>query len=249
MKIAQQEVVMTPTATLQINETAINTYSTPSNYEDMKKSINEHGIIQPIQVNYSDKKIISGNLRVQIALELKIEFVEVIFYDFTDEEINTALILSNKQRIKTTTDLYRENELINELFTIKKGSRSDLFDDVKEQKEQKDQMKKDLLSTYLVNSFNKINKLGKIKYGENYKEHILEKMKQVDKKETSLNKIMNELKMSPKTMNKEKCEIVKNSKDVIISKINKLLEVVPMEIRQEIIQILFQTTTEYKIAS
>jgi hypothetical protein len=249
MKITKQEVVMTPTTTLQINETAINTYSTPSNYYDIRKSIQEHGIFQPIQVNYSNKKIISGNLRVQIALEEGIEFVPVIYYEYSDEEINTALILSNKQRIKTTTDLYRENELINELFSIGKGSRSDLFDDVKEQKEQKDQMKKDLLSTYLVNSFNKINKLGKIKYGENYKEQILEKMKQVDKKETSLNKIINELKISPKTMNKENREIVPYSKDVIISKINKLLEEVPMEIRQEIIQILFQTTTEYKIAS
>ena len=249
MKIAKEEVVMTPTSTLQINETAINTYSKPTNYEDIKKSIKEHGIIQPIQVNYSDKKIISGNLRVQIALDLKIEFVNVIFYDFTDEEINTALILSNKQRVKTTGDLYRENELINELFTIKKGSRSDLFEDVKEQKIQKDQMKKDLLSTYLVNTFNKINKLGKIKYGEDYKEHILVKMEQVDNKEISLNKLLNELKVSPNKIKKENSEIVPHSKDVIISKINKLLEEVPMEIRQEVIQILFKTITEYKRVS
>ena len=114
---------------------------------------------------------------------------------------------------------------------------------------QKDKMKKDLLSTYLVNSFNKINNLGKIKYGENYKEHILVKMEQVDNKETSLNKLLNELKVSPNKIKKENGEIVPHSKDVIISKINKLLEEVPMEIRQEVIQILFKTITEYKRVS
>lgn len=249
MENSINEVVMTLTSTLQINETATKTYSTPSNYDDIRKSIQEHGIFQPIQVNYSDKKIISGNLRIQIALELGIEIVPVIFYEYSDDEINTKLILSNKQRVKTTFDLYRENELINELFTIKKGSRSDLFDDVKNQKIQKDQMKKDLLSIYLVNTFNKINKLGQIKYGDNFKEYIFEKMKQVDKKEISLNKLLNELKETPKKKQNSLNEVSINSKDVLIGKINKLLQNVSPELRQEIIQTLLYSTGEYKLAS
>lgn len=249
MKIAKEEVVMTPTTTLQINETAINTYSIPSNYEDIKKSIQEHGIFQAIQVNHSDKKIISGNLRVQIALEEGIEFVPVIFYEYSDEEINTKLILSNKQRVKTTFDLYRENELINELFTIKKGSRSDLFEDVKEQKIQKDQMKKDLLSTYLVNTFNKINRLGKIKYGDNFKEHIFEKIKQVDKKEISLNKLLIKLKETPNKKQNSLNEVPLNPKEVLLGKINKLLENISPELKQEIIQTLLSSIGEYKRVS
>ena len=51
----------------------------PQNYEEIKRNIEEHGIIEPLFVNKKTNVIISGNLRLQIAVELGLKEVPVIF--------------------------------------------------------------------------------------------------------------------------------------------------------------------------
>jgi len=59
-------------------------------YELLKESINKNGVLTPIIVDVETKQIISGNLRHQIALELNIPEVRVVF-----EELERANMIMN----------------------------------------------------------------------------------------------------------------------------------------------------------
>jgi len=52
------------------NKKKLEMYQPPENYDNIKSSIENEGIIEPLIVNDKTKEIISGNIRYQIALSL-----------------------------------------------------------------------------------------------------------------------------------------------------------------------------------
>ena len=156
------QVVTVNTNDLVLNQTIVDLYSTPENFEDMKANIKEFGVIQPILVNRSNMVVISGNLRLQIVRELGYDVVPVIFCELTEDELNTIALSTNKQRKKSKLDIFNEMEFIKKYFNIGQGSRTDLNPQLKEEADRKksamsgitkyeqDQMKKaEKLSTEL----------------------------------------------------------------------------------------------------
>lgn len=157
-----KKVILVNTNDLVLNQTIVDLYSTPENFEDMKANIKEFGVIQPILVNRSNMVVISGNLRLQIVRELGYEVVPVIFCELTVDELNIIALSTNKQRKKSKLDIFNEMEFIKKYFNIGQGSRTDLNPQLKEEADRKksamsgitkyeqDQMKKaEKLSTEL----------------------------------------------------------------------------------------------------
>jgi len=83
---------------------------------ELKKLIDENGVLEPIVVT-PDNTIISGHRRNQCAKMLGLKEVPVIIrQDLTDPlEIEKTLILSNKQREKTTELKAREYQRLKEI--------------------------------------------------------------------------------------------------------------------------------------
>ena len=157
-----KKVILVNTNDLVLNQSIVDLYSTPENFEDMKANIKEFGVIQPILVNRSNMVVISGNLRLQIVRELGYEVVPVIFCELTVDELNIIALSTNKQRKKSKLDIFNEMEFIKKYFNIGQGSRTDLNPQLKEEADRKksamsgitkyeqDQMKKaEKLSTEL----------------------------------------------------------------------------------------------------
>jgi ParB family chromosome partitioning protein len=97
-------------STLTPNQTKLDMYQVPSNYEEIKKSIEEHGIIEPLIVDRATNVLISGNLRLQIALELGMKTVPVIYKDVEKSELDIKSIVTNQQRVKSYTEILKEIE-------------------------------------------------------------------------------------------------------------------------------------------
>jgi ParB/RepB/Spo0J family partition protein len=239
--VSTNEVVLVNTNKLRLNQLGVRTYSTPQNYLEIRENISELGIIQPVLVNADDYQVISGNLRVQIAIDLGIAQIPVIFLDLTDEEMDLVFISSNFQREKSTLDKYREHQLINRLFSVVQGSRTDINSQLKEEKEKKDQMKESL-TTYEINSFNRINKLAKEKYGDKFQQVVERELVNLQEKGKSLNFLVKKLERKKliRTGMVSKNTIKTLSRDEAIHQIKKVLNQVPMENRQEILSTLLE---------
>lgn len=223
---------------LILNELSLKTYSTPSNYEEILENIRQNNVIQPILVN-KDFRVISGTLRVIIAKELNFEVVPVWVQDLSEEEMDLVFMSSNFQREKSLADKYRENNLINSLFGVRKGSRTDLNPQLREEKQKKDELKKGL-STYEVNSFNRINKLAKDQFGENYKEIVVGELNELDKTNKSLNTLVGKLEKSNQKLRVKSTPKSKPTKGQVIQQIKKVLHQLPVEQHKEVLQSLLQ---------
>jgi ParB/RepB/Spo0J family partition protein len=239
--IKTNEVVLVSTSKLVLNQLGVNTYSTPQNYNEIKENIKQNDIIQPILVNPNDYRVISGNLRVQIAQELGMEKVPVIFWDLTEQEMDIVFISTNFQREKSIMDKYREHQLINRLFSVVQGSRTDLNPQLKEEKEKKDQLKQGL-TTYEINSFNRINKLAKQQFGDDFQEVVEKELTNLQEKNQSLNTLVKKLEKQPtiKVGQVSKNTIKTLSKDEAIHQIKKVLNQVTLEQRQEVLSTLLE---------
>jgi len=237
--IPTNEIVLVSIDKLLLNELSLQTYSSPKNYEEIKNNILEVGIIQPILVNVGDFKVISGNLRVTIAKELEFDAVPVIFQDLTEVEMDIVFMSSNFQREKSLADKYRENNLINSLFGVRKGSRTDLDPQLKEEKQKKDELKKGL-STYEINSFNRINKLAKEQFGENYKEVVVQELNKLEQSGKSLNTLVGKLEKTNQKVGVKKNSKPQPTKGQVIQQIKKVLNQLPVEQHKEVLQSLLQ---------
>jgi ParB/RepB/Spo0J family partition protein len=239
--ITTNEVVLVSTSDLTLNQLGVNTYSTPQNYNEIRDNILQLGLIQPILVNPNDFQIISGNLRVQIAQELGIKEVPVVFIDLSEEEMNIVFISTNFQREKSIMDKYREHQLIKRLFSVVQGSRTDLNPQLKEEKEKKDQLKQGL-TTYEINSFNRINKLAKQQFGDDFQEVIEKELTSLQNKNQSLYTLVKKLE---KQSTIKVGQVSKNtnktlSKDEAIHQIKKVLNQLPVEQHKEVLESLLQ---------
>lgn len=165
------EIVQVSTKKLVFNQTICDIYSTPENYEEIKKNIQEFGIIQPLLVNERDNQVISGNIRLKIALELGYTSVPVIYKAVSDSELKIISFSSNQQREKSVLDKWNESQFIKKYFSISQGSRTDLDPQLKEESLIRNEISKGV-STYEKNSFSKLEKLGKELFGENHNTEI-----------------------------------------------------------------------------
>ena len=223
---------------LILNELSLKTYSSPSNYKEILENIHEKDIIQPILVN-KDYRVISGTLRVIIARELNFKVVPVLVKDLSDEDMDLVFISSNFQREKSLADKYRENNLINSLFGVRKGSRTDLDPQLKQDKQKKDELKKGL-STYEINSFNRINKLAKNQFGENYKEVVVQELNELEQSGKSLNTLVGKLEKSNQKVRVKSTPKSQPTKGQVIQQLKKVLNQLPVEQHKEVLESLLQ---------
>lgn len=110
----------------------------PQNYDEIKRNIEEHGIIEPLLVNKKTNVIISGNLRLLIAVELGINEVPVIFKEVEENDMDIKSLSTNQQRNKSHMEILKEIEFFEEHYKIKKGQRTDLNPELKKIKEDRD---------------------------------------------------------------------------------------------------------------
>jgi hypothetical protein len=240
---------------LVMNEMASKIYSTPRNYELIRQSIVDNGIMQPLLINEEDNMIISGNLRYSIAKKLKMKYVPVIKYQLgEDQNINDLLILSNTQREKSLLDKYHENEYINGLFIhLGQGVRFDLNPELQKEKELKTQMRS-VLSAAEIEYFARINSIAKKKYGaENYRQVIIQGLKKIDEGEITRNAFKLSLegaKSTQKDQNKKKGKTIVTtlSKEMAMVEIQKILKRVPEDLHEEIL-LHFLSKQTYNMAS
>lgn len=83
-------------------------------YLSLRKSIERHGILQPILVRERNGfECIDGAHRLECALDLRLDEVPVHIVDMTDEEVLQVQVIANEQRIKTL-----DADLVKRLWTI-----------------------------------------------------------------------------------------------------------------------------------
>ncbi len=187
-----KNVVEINTTGLVLNQTMVDLYSTPENYQDMKSNIQKYGVIQPILVNHTNMVVVSGNLRLKIARDLGFEVVPVIFCELTKEELNIIALSTNNQRKKSKLDILREIAFVEKYFNVGQGSRTDLNPQLKEEADRK----KSALSgikKYDQDQVKKAKRLSSQIFGENADKVLETELSQVDKGKGSLNSLVKRL--------------------------------------------------------
>ena len=91
-----------------------------SNLDDLIKSIEEVGLLQPIIINHK-KQILSGHRRFECIKKLGWIEVEVVVKKVDEKETDFYLVQFNKQRIKTTKELLGEYDVIEKHYENKRG--------------------------------------------------------------------------------------------------------------------------------
>jgi hypothetical protein len=118
---------------LIFNDEKFNILGTPKNYDELYNSIGQEGILTPLLINESNV-VISGNIRLMIALELNLELVPVNYVNIHESDMVKIL----------STDIYREKSLseqltiyfmLKEKSRISKGVRTDIDEDLKKEKQ------------------------------------------------------------------------------------------------------------------
>lgn len=193
------QVVMVATADLKENLTTATLYKVPSNYEEIKRNIAELGLLNPLLVT-RDLRIISGNLRFRIALELKLETVPVVFLDVEEQRMDMVSVSTNQFREKTNLEILREIEFYEQYYSVGKGRRTDLCPQAAQVKEEKDQALGQI-GRYKVNTLKSIKKKCVELYGEDNTK-VDELLSSVESGKSSLNKVNEQLEReSNKRMN------------------------------------------------
>ena len=179
---------------LIINEAIESIYGTPSNYDDIRDNIRSFGIIQPIIVNRSTLEVISGNIRLKIAIELGYNLVPVIYCELGVVDLMKLAISSNVYREKSLMDRYNEMNFIESYSKVTQGSRSDLDPQLMEDSELKKKLML-LIPTYTRNQINKSKKLLKDLNTENIEDKLVQDIEKIDKGDFSLNAYVNKLEL------------------------------------------------------
>ena len=96
-----------------------------SNIEDLVKSIEEVGLLQPLIINKKNQ-ILSGHRRYQAIKILGWDEVEVEVRDIIDEETDLYLVHYNKQRIKSNKEVLSEHDILEKYYEDRQGMRTDL---------------------------------------------------------------------------------------------------------------------------
>ena len=173
---------------LKKNSTTHSMYVVPNNYEEIRENIREFGLLNPLLVNF-DYEIISGNLRHQIALELGLEEVPVVFIDTPEEMKSVLAVSSNQYRTKTLVDIASELRFFDEYHSLRRGERTDLNPQMKLVKEEKDSTYKSI-GQYKINKIKSIEKKLKKIHEDKYDVTLLNKeLSKVDIDKCTLNQL------------------------------------------------------------
>lgn len=181
----KDKVFRVSTSTLIPNKTKLELYQIPSNYEEIKKNIKENGIIEPLLVNKETNVIISGNLRYQIAVELNLTEVPVIFQEIEEKEMDIKSVSTNQQRIKSYSEILKEIKFYEEHYKIKKGQRTDLNPELKKLKDTRDSFLKNHSRT-TIEKVKAVASLAEDMFGKD-SEECKGIFKSLDNQKTTLN--------------------------------------------------------------
>ena len=196
----QNRVVMVATAELKENRTTATMYKVPSNYDEIKNNIAQVGLLNPLLVTM-DLRILSGNLRFAIAMELEMETVPVVFLDVDKDKMDLISVSSNQFREKSNFEILREIEFYEQYYSVGKGRRTDLNPQAAQVKEEKDQAL-ERIGRYKVNALKSIKKKCIELYGEDNTK-VEEVLSSVESGKSTLNKVSDYLEREVnKKMNK-----------------------------------------------
>jgi site-specific DNA-methyltransferase (adenine-specific) len=171
---------------LKKNSTTHSMYVVPVNYEEIRNNICEFGLLTPLLVNFN-YEIISGNLRHQIALDLGLEEVPVVFIDAPEEMKAVLSVSSNQFRVKSMVEIASEIRFYDEYYSVGKGRRTDLNPQMKVVKDEKDTAYKSI-GQYTINKIKSIEKKVIELHGNNI-EKLNRELSKIDKEETTLNEL------------------------------------------------------------
>lgn len=110
---------------LVVNTISEGVYSIPENYEIISADIAENGILEPIIVD-GKYRVISGNIRLKIALDRGIKKVPVIIEEGKTADEKSIIVSHNQQRIKKYEEVLNEYEILEARYHVGQGSRTDL---------------------------------------------------------------------------------------------------------------------------
>jgi DNA modification methylase len=96
-----------------------------SSIEDLKSSIDEVGLLQPLVVNQKFQ-VLSGNRRLEAVTRLGWKSVEVEKIDSDTESEPQMIVHFNKQRVKTCRELLNEIYILMPQYSVGQGKRTDL---------------------------------------------------------------------------------------------------------------------------
>jgi hypothetical protein len=146
---------------LKRNKVVNGLYSIPENYETIKENIALVGILTPLHVVRN--VVVSGNLRLQIALELGFDVVPVIYVPKQKISEKLLAVSYGQQRVKKYSEILKEYEILEASFPIGKGKRTDLNPEIKKNVEKRKQL--DISKAKLV-LLKGIKVMAKELYGE-----------------------------------------------------------------------------------
>lgn len=202
-KLQMPKVSVVAPQMLKKNSTTYSMYVVPMNYDEIRDNIKEFGLLTPLLVNF-DYEIISGNLRHQIALDLGLEEVPVVFIDVPEEMKDVISVSTNKFRVKSIIEIASEVRFYEEYYSVGRGKRTDLNPQIKVVREEKENAYKSI-GQYKVNKIKSIqDKVIKL-HGEDI-DLINKELSKVDRNEITLNELDKKLER----------ELLKKCNDVIV---------------------------------
>jgi site-specific DNA-methyltransferase (adenine-specific) len=185
-KLQMPKVSVVAPQMLKKNSTTQLLYVVPVNYEEIRDNIREFGLLTPLLVNYN-YEIISGNLRHQIALDLGLKEVPIIFIDIPEDMKAVLSVSTNKFRVKSMVEIASEVRFYDEYYSIGRGKRTDLNPQMRVIREEKDIALKSI-GQYKVNKIKSIEKKVIQLYGDDI-EKINKEFSKVDRNEFTLNEL------------------------------------------------------------
>lgn len=199
---------------LKVNLTTQSLYVIPSNYEEILNNIREFGILTPLLVN-KDYEVISGNVRLKIAIDLKLKEVPVVFTDTPKEMVDILAVSSNKFRSKSIVDIASEIRFYDEYYSVGRGKRTDLNPQMKVVKGEKDSAYQSI-GQYKINKIKSIEKKVIQLHGNNI-EMLNKELSKIDNEETTLNEL--EKKLDRELLKKNNNVVVPTQYEFITEKV------------------------------
>jgi cell division FtsZ-interacting protein ZapD len=233
-----------PPNNLVMNELSTEIYGDSVNYNHILDNINDMGIIQPILVNASDMKVISGNLRLKAALELDLKKVPVIFTSLNELETKTVFLSSNISREKTMSEKFNELLFVKKIFNkVKQGSRTELSDELMEEKIHRDRIL-ETLTKHTTDKLNRMTKVSRIMFGDEGEKFVMKKLVDGELEGKTLNSLTNEFEELYQTMLVGQNTTKTISDEQAIKKIKKVLNQLPQGVCQQILQVILDEYTQ-----
>ena len=199
---------------LKKNSTTYSMYVVPVNYEEIRNNIREFGLLTPLLVNF-EYEIISGNLRHQIALDLGLEGVPVVFIDAPEEMKAVLSVSTNQFRVKSMVEIASEIRFYDEYYSVGRGRRTDLSPQMKVVKDEKDTAYKSV-GQYKINKIKSIEKKVIELHGNNI-EILNKELSKIDKDETTLNEL--DKKLDRELLKRNNQVVVPSKYDYITDKV------------------------------